>query len=209
PGDVAFEGFRIHVRAAFRRRAGLDSDLAQKIEIGMITGERENEVVPERQFTLRSMEYRGRWRDLLYCRIEVRHDLAILDPVFDVGLDPILHVLMDRRAAMHKRDPRAVPPQFERRNCGRVLGADHDHVRVKIRMRLSIVMMNLCKLLARNAHHVRQIVKARGNHYLARKILTLRRSPVASFDDEPAVAAGNMLYGLVLANVEAVMLGDL
>ena len=48
--------------------------------------------------------------------------------LFDVRQNPVLHVAMDLRAAMHQRHPRAVAPQVQRRNRRRILSPDDHHI---------------------------------------------------------------------------------
>ena len=109
--------------------------------------------------------------------MEVSLDLAALDAILDVRLDPILDVLVDARAAMHQRDARAGPEQFERRDGRGVLCADHDHVVIVIGMRLPCSNGSPCRqILARDVQHVGNIVVAGGKHNFARAILRhLRR----------------------------------
>jgi len=45
--------------------------------------------------------------------VEMGLDLAVLDAIFDVGLDPVLDVPVDAGAAMYERDARTVPPEIQ------------------------------------------------------------------------------------------------
>src|SRR5215468_12706131 len=162
PGNIGFERFGVDTWAAIRWRADFDPDLAEKLQIRVIAGEREHKVVLEGQFAVRRIQYDRSRRDLPHYRVEVRLDFAVLDAVFDIGLDPVLHLVMDHRTAMHQRDSRPVSPQLERGNGGGILRADHDHLCVEIRMRFTIIMTHFREVLARYTHHVRQIVKAGG-----------------------------------------------
>ena len=106
-------------------------------------------------------------------RVEVRLDFAALDAVLDVGLDPILHAIGNPRAAMHQRDARAGPEQFERRDGGGILRAHHQHVVIVVRMRLLVIVDDLVQILARHVQHVGNVVVAGGENDLARAVLGL------------------------------------
>ena len=151
------------------------------------------------------------WSTPISCTVavEVGLDLSVLDAVLEVGLDPVLHVMVQLRSAMHQRDARAVPPQIERRNGGGVLAPDHQHVGVVVRMRLAVVVRDLGQILAGNAELVRQIVIAGRNDHLSRAVVMRAASAVGGRDAEIPVLAHDGLDPLVLANVERVVLGDL
>ena len=117
-------------------------------------------------------------------RIEVGLDLAALDAVFDVGLDPILDAVGNLGPAMQQRDARAGPEQFERGDGGGILRADDQHIVIVIRMRLLVIVDDLVELFAGDIQHVGNVVVAGGENDLARAVFGL-----AGLDVEVAVVA--------------------
>ena len=181
-----------------------------KVEVGMVAGEGEDEVVGQGErcppvvarVTVSSVMLRDRAG-------EVCGDLVVLDAVVDVGQDPVFDVAVHLRAAMHEGNARAVPPQFERGDGGGVFAADDQDVQAVVRMRLVVVVLDLGEVFAGNVQVVGQIVVAGGDDQLARAMLEGAAEAVGGVDGEVAVAAADGFDGLILADVEAIVLGDL
>jgi len=70
--------------------------------------------------------------------------------------------MVNARAAVHQRDARACPVQFQRGDGGRVLRTDDDDVLIVVRMRLFVVVDHLLQLFARHVKHVRHVVISGG-----------------------------------------------
>ena len=105
---------------AVGRPLGVEADSVRFQELGIRTIARhgEHEIVLETLFAVGSLDTYEGLTDLEHGGTKVRGDLAVLDAVFDVGLDPVFDVLMDRFAAMNKRNAGSGPPQFESRDGG-------------------------------------------------------------------------------------------
>src|SRR5581483_11481885 len=91
--DITFQGRRIAYRPALLRRE-LDSQAAQEIIIGVIAGKCKNKVVVQVGDAVGRVYHYVIGANFADEAIEVRGDLAILDPVFDVRLDPIFHMMV-------------------------------------------------------------------------------------------------------------------
>src|SRR5208282_3854175 len=98
-----------------------DPHAAQKIVVGMVTGEREYKIVLQAKNAERSLQRDPGIADLLHRAVEVRGDFASLDAVLDVGPHPVLNVIMHPRSAMNQRDARSMPPQIQSRFRRRIL----------------------------------------------------------------------------------------
>ena len=142
-----------------------------KVKSGSIARERKDVVVRQCLRALGRLQHDVVELDALDRRVEVRGDLAPFDAVLDVGLDPVLDVAMQLRAAMDERDARSVTLEIQRRNRRGVLAADNDDIAVEVRMRLVVVVRDLRQVLAGNVEVIRQIVVAGGDDQLARAML--------------------------------------
>ena len=112
-------------------------------------------------------------------------------------------------AAMHQGDAGAVPPEIERGDGGGVLAADDQDVEAVVGMRLVVVVLDLAEVFAGDVEVVGQIVVAGGDDELACAMLEGAAEAVGGVDGEVAVVAADGVDGLVLADVEVVVLGDL
>ena len=170
-GNVALQGVGVDHRLGGGLLGELDAERAQEAEVGMIAGHGEHEIVLQPQLALRRVEQDRIRGDLAHGGVEVRGDFMVLDAIFDVGLDPVLDVGRDGRAAMHQGDARSVTPELQGGDGRGILGANHNNIRVVVGMRLAIVVRDLGQILAGHTHAVGQIVVAGGNHQLARQEL--------------------------------------
>ena len=98
----------------------------------------------------------GRRRISTTTRVEAGGDRTLLDPVVDVGLDPVLDRLPHRRAAVDDRHLRAGTIELERRLRGRVLPADDHDLLPEERVRLCEVVRDVRQILARHAEPIRE-----------------------------------------------------
>ena len=112
-----FQALRIGHRAAL---AGFEFDAhrAHVTVIGMVPGERKHEVILQPEIPLWRRDDDVVLPYLAQRRSKIRAHLTCLDAVLDVGLDPVLHVLMHPPSPMDERHSRAPPPQFQRRDGG-------------------------------------------------------------------------------------------
>ena len=124
----------------------------------MVPGHRKDEIVGQANLSFRSLQQHKIRFNRCDETVEVPCNLLVFDPIFDIRQDPIFHVTVHLRAAMHQRNPGAMPPQIERRNGRRIFSADHQHIGVKERMRLAVVVEHFGHVLARNLHHVGHVV---------------------------------------------------
>ena len=109
----------------------------------MVADHGQNEVVVRPHWPAWRVDHDVVDSDLLHGAVEVRLDLSILDTVFNVGLDPVLHVVVKLRVAMHQRNAGAVTPKIQCGDRGGVLAANDHHIRVVIRMRIVIIVRDL------------------------------------------------------------------
>src|SRR5438067_1135585 len=99
-GNVGFERGRV---AEWAARVGLvqcDAEALDELEVRVVAGEREDEVVANRERAGRRLQ-----RDLVFgdvgdAGVEVSRDLAVLDAIIDVGQDPVLHMPVHLRPAV-------------------------------------------------------------------------------------------------------------
>ncbi len=139
---------------------------------------------------------------------EERLDLAILDAVFDVGLDPVLDVPVHSFIAMHQRDTRSAAPQFKCRNRRRVLPADHHDIRVEVGVRIVVVVMDLAQVLTRNTHEIGQIVVSSGDDQFARLQCAGSAEAVLGVHGESSVRARHPVDAPILAHIQLVISRD-
>ena len=175
----------------------------------MIPRHGKNEIVGQGFATRGRFHHDGVGRDLRDPRLKIGFDFAVLDAVFDVGLDPVLYVLLYSVAAINERDPRTVTPQFECRNGRGILASDHSYVRVVIRMGIVIVMVHLAQGFARNTHPVGQIVVANGENKLARLQFAVASKAICSLHRKIPIDPADPLHAMVLANIQLVIGSDL
>ena len=127
----------------------LDSHAAQEIVIGMVANQGQHEIILQADRSARRDDHDVVNADLLHRAVEVGFDISLFLMRFSrVRLDPVLDVVVQLRLAIDQRDARAVTPQIESGNRGRVLAADHQHVGVVIRMRLGVIVRDLGQILA-------------------------------------------------------------
>lgn len=137
------------------------------------------------------------------------NDLPVLDAVLDVGLDPVFDVGMECGTAVDEGDARAVTPEIKSCDCGGILAADDEDVLVEVGMRFVIVMLDLGKIFAGNAEVVWQVIVAGGDDELAGAMDEFASELVGGLNGEVAIGTGYVVDVFVLADVEAVVLGDL
>src|ERR1035437_10349654 len=117
-GDVGLERCGVAHGTAVVRVVELHAEALDEVEVGVVAGEGEDEVVGDGQAA------RGRgdgyvvFGDVGDIAGEVGGDLAVPDAVVDVGQDPILHVGVHLLAAMDEGNARAVAPEVERVDGG-------------------------------------------------------------------------------------------
>jgi len=107
PGKVdslplALQRLRIGTRTQ-RRFVQRDTERVQERQVGAVSGKRENKVILERDLPLGSSQQHGFGSDFQDSGVKIRLDLAGFNPIFDIGLDPILNSIRDPGAAMHQR----------------------------------------------------------------------------------------------------------
>ncbi len=79
-----------------------DADPFKKTEVEVIAGHRKNEVILDRQRAFRSFKLNRILLDDHHARVEMGLDLAVLDAVFDVRLDPVFNVAVHCGIAMNQ-----------------------------------------------------------------------------------------------------------
>src|SRR6202041_339966 len=203
-GDVAFKRHRIAYRLlilSFKTHA----HALKKAEVWMVAGEREDKVVLQRLPAMGGFDDHCIGCDFDDVRVKQGLHFPVLDAVFYVGLDPVLHVAMHLRTTMNERDARAAAPQLKGRDGSRVFAADHHHIHFEKRMRIVVVVVDLAQVLAGNAHVIGQIVVAGGNGEFARLKRAGAAEPVFGVHREGEVCAAHPLDQVVLVNVELVI----
>src|ERR1700675_2127520 len=174
----------------------------------MIPSEREYEMVFQTKRDGRSSQRNIVTADFLHRAVEVRDNFAGLDAVLDVGTHPILDVAVDLRSAMDESDASAVPPQIQSHLGRGILAANHNHIRIKIRMWFPIIMEDFFQVFAGDIELVGEIVVAGGEHDLARMIIMDGIVPVGCSDAKITVLTRNRLYPFVLADGQVIMFSD-
>ena len=125
-------------------------------------------------------------------RIEVRADAAFLDPVLEIGLDPVLDLVRQRRPPHDERHVGSVTVTVERRLCGRVLGADDRDLLPDVAVWLGVVMRDLREVLAWHVQPVRHIEEADRDDHVAAGVL-----PLVSEDRECRLRAADLEHAFV------------
>src|SRR5882757_4633720 len=202
---VAFERYGIADGTVLLGRQ-IDPNAGQEIVIGVVSGQRKNEVIFQALRTSRSVEHNEVRTNLEDSAIEIGRNLTGLDAVLDVRPYPILHVRMNLGAAVDHCHASSMPPEIKRGlSCG-IFAADDDHIVIEIRMRLAIVMKNFGKILAGNAHLIGQIVIARRDNDFPGTVIMNVSLPIGGNHMKIAVLTVDGLHPLVLANLQVVVL---
>src|SRR5690348_12502436 len=126
----------------------------------MVSNQREDKIVLQAHRPARGRDYCVVDSDFLDVTVEKSFDLSVLDAILEVGLDPVLYVMVELRTAVNQRNPSTMPPKIKRRDGCRVLAADHQHIRVVVGVRLPIIVGDFGEILTGNAKLVREIVVA-------------------------------------------------
>src|ERR1700676_582349 len=146
--------------------------------------------------------------DLLYCAVEIRLDVSVLNPIFYVGLDPILNVAMQLGSAVDERHAGAMAPQIKRGDSRRILPSNNKNITIVIRVRLAVVVRHFGQLFARQTELVGEIVISGGDDHLASAIVMRTSGAVSRRDAETSILAHDRLDPFVLTNIKLIMLGD-
>src|SRR5579872_357557 len=112
PAHIALERHRVAYRPALLFRK-FNSHAAQKIVVGMVANQRQHKIILQSDRPPRSDDHNVIHADFLHRTAEVRLDLSGFDAVLEVWLDPVLHMMMNLRLAMHERHSRPMPPQIK------------------------------------------------------------------------------------------------
>src|SRR5215468_11282770 len=139
--------------------------------------------------------------------MKIGADLAVLDSILDVWSDPVLHTIGNRSTPVNQGYTRAGPVKLERGDGGGVFGADHRYVAIVERVRLLVIMQHLVEILTGHAEHIWYVVVSRRDHDLARVVRPRTPQTVRGEQLEGTILAGNSIYALVLAHIEAIVLG--
>src|SRR6266436_5445151 len=123
----------------------------------MVPSKREHKIVFQIKRTGRSSQCHVVTADFMHSTVEMRNDFAGLDAVLDVGPYPILDIVVDLRSAMDESNASAVPPQIQSHLGRGILAANHNDIRIKIRMGLPIIMEDLVQVLAGDIELVGEI----------------------------------------------------
>jgi len=108
--DVALQRDRIAYRTILFGRK-LNPHAAEKIVIRMVADKSEDKIVLQANRTARRVDHYMVHANFLHRAVEVRFDVIALYAVFQVGLDPVLNVVVQLRAAIGQSDACAMPPQ--------------------------------------------------------------------------------------------------
>src|ERR1041384_3267580 len=152
-------------RGASRFRFELDAGRPEQLEVGVIAGEEVDPVGREAGgFTAWTAHHDGVRLDALHRGAPARGDLPRLDPVLEVGLEPVLDARLERGAAGDERNPRAGAIAAERLLHGGVLGAHDHHLPARGDVGLLAVVGHVGQLLAGDAEQVGMVEIAGGEH---------------------------------------------
>src|SRR5581483_7412065 len=209
---VAFQRTWVAIGAHAPRFDG-HAQALQKIRIGVVPRHGQHKIVLQdlNAFAARRMHRRdqdavGPYLDHL--RVEEGSNLAILYSVLNVGPQPVLDLVGKLRAAVNERNAGAAAVEFQGRHDGRIPSANDGYIRVVIGMRFGVVVRDFGQILARYAHHVREVVIASGYDQLLRAIAA--GAPFLPFRQHFKVAVRPRHLGdfLILVNIQAEVLCD-
>src|SRR3979411_483886 len=99
----------------------------------MVADEGQDEVVLQSKRAARSIHYHVVHYDFFHAAAEVSLNFPCLDAVFYIGLDPILHVMVQLRLTMNQRDAGTVAPEIERCERGGILSPSGQRIAVIVR----------------------------------------------------------------------------
>src|SRR5215831_6685036 len=139
-------------------------------------------------------------------RMEVSLDLPVLNSVFYIWTNPILHFFGDFSASMDQGDSGAGPVEFQGGNGGGVLRTDHGNVLVIIRMRFFVVVDHLREVFSRDVQQVGDIVIPGGEDDLARHVGAMAAVTVGAVHAECPIVARHVIYFLVLVDIQLVVI---
>src|SRR5438132_9850210 len=169
-GNVAFKSFRVAYRTV-TLWIDLDPRHAQQINVRMIAGEREHEIVLQlHMFATPCADADRIPGDLGYLRLKERVNGFFLDSVFDVRPDPILDVLVKLGSAVDQRYFSAVAVQIERRNGCRIRTSDYGHLSPVKGVTFRGVVRDLRQILPQYSQKVGAVVVACCNNHFARSV---------------------------------------
>src|SRR6516162_7707099 len=153
-------------------------------------------------FTLRGVDAEAISLNLDYARVKVGPDFSVLDAVFDIRLDPVLHRIGDFATPMDQGHAGARPPQFEGRNRGRVFRADYGYVMIVVRVRLLVVVEHLRQIFAGHIQPIGDVIVAGGKHDFARLVDMLTSESIRGENLKGPVLAADTVDALILPNIE-------
>src|SRR4030088_1676047 len=174
----------------------------------MVADEGQDEVVLQSKRAARSIHYHVVHYDFFHAAAEVSLNFPCLDAVFYIGLDPILHVMVQLRLTVNQGDASTMAPEIKSCDGGRILATDDQHLAVVVRVRLAVIVRDPGAVLARNAKLVGKIVVSGGDDDRASAIAVWTAGAIRGCDAEAAILPHDGLDPLILADVELIMLGD-
>src|ERR1700716_1550449 len=171
----------------------------------MVADEGQDEVVFQSKRAARSIHYHVVHYDFFHAAAEVSLNFPCLDAVFYIGLDPILHVMVQLRLTVNQGDASTMAPEIKSCDGGRILATDDQHLAVVVRVRLAVIVRDLGETLARNSRRVGEIVVSGRDDHFTSAIVVWTAGAIRGGDAEAAVLSHNRLDPLILANIEAVV----
>ena len=162
--NIAFEGLRVESRL-IGLRIELDAELAQKIEVGMVSGKGKNMHSRQCRGTARAADMHGIRLDADDMSLKQGRDLASLDAIFNVRPNPIFYGRAEFGAPVHHGDAGAAAIEVESSFRGGIFPSDDDNVLSPEWMRLGVVVRDMRQIQARQDDG--QVVEAGGDNELA------------------------------------------
>src|SRR5439155_21624073 len=101
----------------------------------------------------------------------------------------------------------SLPPQIQGRFCRWMFPADHDHVVIVEWVRFAVIVKYVREILTGDAQHIGQVVVSSSHDNFAGPVIIKPPGTVSSGHAKVSVFADNGLHPLILAHVQAIMLG--
>src|SRR6185503_17922014 len=138
--------------------------------------------------------------------MKVSLDFAVLDSVFYIRTNPILHFFGYLSAAVDECNSRASPVKFQGCNGGGVLRPDYNNVLIVIGMSLFVVMQYLRQVFTWYVQQVGYIVIARREDDLSGHVDVMTAVPVGGVNPEVVIATADVIYFFILVDIQLVVI---
>src|ERR1700682_2369657 len=119
--------------------------------------------------------------------MKVSFDFTVLNSVFYIRTNPVLHFFGYLSAAVDKCNSSPSPVEFQRRNGGGVLRADYSNVLIVIGMSLFVVVLYFGQVFTRYVQQVGYVVIACREDDLSRHVDVMTAVTVSGVNPEVVI----------------------